>query len=596
MKNKSTKKKQLPQNNFKRICYYTRPYWNFLLACLVFSLILVGINLYLSQIISTLVEQLQDKKSNGLVKYVYIIAGITVSGVISSYFVKYTAARFSFYSIRDIRSALYAHIEKINVSYIEQNHSGEIVSRLTNNIILLQEFLENNLKNFVYEPILFLGAFILLLRINGILLLISIVTMGITMGLTFIVVIPVKQRIKLLQKGIAKVNATYQDNINGVSIVKTYNLYDKLFNKYAYLLDCTLKESLSIEKINSLLVPIGTILGIGPIIVSVICGGYLCVAGILTSGELLAFIYLLDFLSNSAAMLPRMLTEYKTVSGVVEHLFEILDQPIEKEGGNNVLQWNAENIIEFNNAKFAYNDSNTVLEGVKFNVRKGTTVALVGSSGSGKSTIIKLICGFYELSEGRINLWGQPIETLDLKMIRSNISLVSQDIYLLPNTIAENIAYGMENVTIDEIVEAARAANADEFIQHLPNGYNTVLEERGNSLSGGQRQRIAIARAFLRKAPLVLLDEPTSALDTHSEVLIQESLERIRENSTVLVIAHRLSTIRNADEIIVLDKGKIVGRGTHEELMCNNLYYKQLNEQQMPQENYENNEERREHA
>lgn len=559
-----------------RTAVYIKPYWWLLLISIISSLALVGINLYLSRIISRLVENIRNANYTGSFRYMYILIALTLLGVVSSYLVKFASGRFSLYTVRDIRNSIYTHIEKINVRYIEKNHSGEIVSRLTNNIALLQGFLENNIYNLMYQPLLFTGAGILLLRINGKLLLVSSATMFAALFLAFVIAEPVKRKVKELHKDLARVNSVYQDNIRGIYLIKTYLLFQKLFEKYEKLLVHTLNRSLSIEKINSLLIPVGSVLSIAPLLVSIVYGGYLSIHGQLKPGELFAFIYLLDFLANSAGTLPKMISDYKSTIGVTSHLFEILDEPIEREGGLEVSLTSCHSPIVFKDVQFGYEQNDMVLNNISFELRKGKTTALVGSSGSGKSTIVKLICGFYQLSGGEILLWGENQNRLDLADIRMRISLVSQEIYILPGTVAENISYGIKNATMKDIIDAARAANAHEFIEKLPGGYYSMLGERGASLSGGQRQRIAIARAIMKKTDILLLDEPTSALDTHSEILAQKSIEKISKGCTVLVIAHRLSTIINADEILVIDGGTIVDKGKHAELLERNGLYRQL--------------------
>lgn len=585
------KEKNNHKSTINRLLIYVKPYIVFLLIAIIGSLMLVGINLYVSEIISSLVESVGSGDYANSQKNIYIIIGITIVGGIVSYIVRLSSGKFSIYTIRDIRKSIYEHIENINIQFIDNNHTGEIISRLSNDISVLQEFFENNMRNFIYHPLLFVGSFILLIRINCFLLLVSISTMLIAIGITFLITAPVKKKIRYLQKDIAKVNSVYQDSILGINVIKTYNLYTRIFNKYDKLLNITLKKSLDIEKINSLLVPIGTILSIVPILVSILLGGYMCVTGNLDTGELIAFIYLLDFISSSAGVLPSLINEYKSVLGVSAHLFEILDEPLERQGGREEIDISNEYPIVFDSVKFSYNSKDTILNNLSFKVKKGATTALVGHSGSGKSTIIKLICGFYNADEGQVLLWGQNINELNLKNVRSNISIVSQDVYLFPGTIAENIAYDMGGISIKEIIDAAKAANAHEFIINLPQKYNTKIGERGNSLSGGQKQRISIARAILKKSPLVLLDEPTSALDIHSELCVQKSLEILGESSTVIVIAHRMSTIRNADEIILLDKGEIIDKGTHDYLIENNNIYADLYKGQRQKSGYKKYEE-----
>jgi len=232
--------------------------------------------------------------------------------------------------------------------------------------------------------------------------------------------------------------------------------------------------------------------------------------------------------------------------------------------------------IEFKDLSFSYDGETNILNQLSFKMTAGKVVALVGASGSGKSTILKLVSGFYEPSTGHIQLYGQDLATSDLAAARQLMSLVSQDTYLFPTTIAENIAYGRPGATIDDIVAAAQQANAHDFIMDFPDAYNTNVGERAVKLSGGQRQRLALARAILKDAPILLLDEPTSALDTQSEALVQQALERFMSNRTVLVVAHRLSTIQNADEILVIDQGSVQERGTHEQLMKTESLYKNL--------------------
>jgi len=254
----------------------------------------------------------------------------------------------------------------------------------------------------------------------------------------------------------------------------------------------------------------------------------------------------------------------------------MMDEPAERKSGGLSTRDNEDLAIEFSDVTFGYHKSEKVLEGLSFRLYTGEMVALVGPSGSGKSTIMDLICGFNEVEEGSIRLYGRDLRELRLSSIREQLAFVPQDVYIFPGTIAENIMYGRAGATVDEVIAAAKAANAHEFITQMPNGYDTLVGERGVKLSGGQQQQISIARAILKNAPILLLDEPTSALDTHSEALVQEALARLTEGRSVLVVAHRLSTIKQADNILVLDHGHIVEMGTHEQLIKENALYKQL--------------------
>ena len=266
-------------------------------------------------------------------------------------------------------------------------------------------------------------------------------------------------------------------------------------------------------------------------------------------------------------MMPNIIDNSRSVIGASARLLRLLDEPGEKTGGKDFSNEVCDNIIEFQNVTFSYDGIQDVIKNLSFQITKGKTIALVGESGSGKSTILKLICGFYQPKSGSIKLYGQDLKLWDISKIREKISYVPQDAYLFHTTIAKNIQLGKIGAAETEIYEASENANVCQFISELSNGYDTLVSERGGSLSGGQRQQISIARAFLKNAPILLIDEGTSELDVKTDLLVQEAIRKMMKNKTVIIIAHRLSTIKYADEIIVLDKGVISERGNHEELM-----------------------------
>lgn len=313
-----------------------------------------------------------------------------------------------------------------------------------------------------------------------------------------------------------------------------------------------------------------------PVLVTAAYGGYLAINGQMTPGSLFAFLYLLHFLIEPMAPFTDLIPQLRAATAAADRIIGVLQHPIEWTGGQSFALDPARPIIEYADVSFAYNGQVGVLNEMNFSIPHHRTVALVGPSGSGKSTVFKLLCGFYEPDEGSVKLNDRKLDQWNLEAVRRQLSLVAQDTYLFPATVAENIAYGHPGATRDEIIKAARAANAHDFIMNLPHGYDTLVGERGNRLSGGQRQRLGIARAILKNAPILLLDEPTSALDVQSEALVQEALERMMGGRTVLVIAHRMSTIKQADEILVLDHGRIVEQGSHQVLIEKDGLYKQL--------------------
>jgi subfamily B ATP-binding cassette protein MsbA/ATP-binding cassette subfamily B protein AbcA/BmrA len=532
----------------------------------------------LKGLINTTLDRLYDE----LLTNVFLILGVTILGVIAKYFVRFLSERIGICAIRDIRKAVSNHIARMKLSYVVDQHSGDTVSRFVSNIGIVQKFLENELYQFIYQPLIFTGAFTYMLWINWQMLMVNISLMVIVMLITIILSKPLEKFMYELQQYMGAVNSTAQDVIAGISGMKAYNLHSLLFTRYENTVDKALNKSLEIEKRISLMSSPLIILQILPRTISIIYGGYLTFKGDLIPGELIAYIYLLGYLAEPMIKMLNLFSDIKTTVGAAAGLFEALDFPVERGDGispGSNLEGTA--IIQFNEVSFSYDGLTTVLDKLSFAVSQGKKVALLGASGSGKSTVFKLLCGFYESQEGEIMLNGYLMSKLDPDFIRSQFSIVSQDVYLFPVSIAENIAFGKRGATLDEVIAAAKAANAHSFIMDFPQGYNTLVGERGARLSGGQRQRISIARAVLKDSPIMLLDEATSALDNQSETVVQEALERLIKGRTVLIIAHRLSTIKNVDEIIVLANGRKIEQGTHMQLMQKKGLYTDLYTRQL---------------
>jgi subfamily B ATP-binding cassette protein MsbA/ATP-binding cassette subfamily B protein AbcA/BmrA len=459
---------------------------------------------------------------------------------------------------------------------IEATHSGDMVSRLTNDISVVQGFFQNEFSNIVYQPIVFLVTAGYLATLNWLLLLFAVALVPLTMFFINIMSKPLSQYVKNRQEGFGQVNAVAQDTIGGIYMLKAFNLEQALSEKFKVAVhqvrDYELMRQQRLAVMTTLFVVIRQI----PVLSTAACGGYLALTGRMTPGSVFAFMYLLHYLVQPLTNGPYLIEQLRAAAGTAERIVEMMHRPVERPGGRVFAADPAKPAIRYDDVSFSYREQAQVLDGVSFSIRHNRTVALVGHSGSGKSTVLKLLCGFYEPQSGRVELHGGGLGEWNLEALRTQLALVAQDTYLFPASIADNISYGRSGATTDEIVEAARMANAHRFITELPAGYDTLVGERGNRLSGGERQRIGIARAILKNAPILLLDEPTSALDVHSEALIQEALERFMQGRTVLVIAHRLSTIKHADEILVLDSGRVVESGTHEELIARGGVYRQL--------------------
>ncbi|MBY7735944.1 ABC transporter ATP-binding protein [Paenibacillus polymyxa] len=572
-------------STFRRLTRYIKPYNLWVFIAVISSLCLAAIDIILGKAI----EQMAQGTFSSTQNMIYLVVGMTVIGMPCKFVMRYASARFSVSALRDLRGDLVHKFYDLPVSSVESKFTGDLVSRLTNNTALLQNFFIQQFANLFYLPLVFTASLTLLLLTSWKLVLASLALMPVGMIITSLMSKPIEKYSKELQEKIAHLNAVGQDAIGGIPIVKAFNMQAVLLKKYMVITEEVIKRGLRLEKRYAFITPVGVMMLATPIILVIVYGGYLIQQGELNAGGIVLFLYLISFILQPVAMLPTIISQMKEAGGAAKHLFEVLDWPDERQDGKitsisqDLEEDDAESkddipVVSFEHLTFGYNEENTVLKEISFQVGQGETVAIVGASGGGKSTIFKLLCGFNEPGEhaGTVQLFGKNLTDWNLTSLRSHISMVSQEPSLFPATIAENIGYGRLEATRKEIVEAAKAAHAHDFIVQLPEGYETLLSERGGGLSGGQKQRISIARALLKNAPLLLLDEPTSALDSQSEAQVQIAMNAAMQNRTVLVIAHRLSTVRQANRIIVLDQGSIVESGTHEELLGREGVYRKL--------------------
>lgn len=570
---------------FRRLTRYIKPYNLWVFITVISSLCLAAIDIILGKAI----EQMAQGTFSSTQNMIYLVVGMTVIGMPCKFVMRYASARFSVSALRDLRGDLVHKFYDLPVSSVERKFTGDLVSRLTNNTALLQNFFIQQFANLFYLPLVFTASLALLLLTSWKLVLASLALMPVGMIITSLMSKPIEKYSKELQEKIAHLNAVGQDAIGGLPIVKAFNMQAVLLKKYLVITEEVIRRGLRLEKRYAFITPVGVMMLATPIILVIVCGGYLIQQGELNAGGIVLFLYLISFILQPVAMLPTIISQMKEAEGAAKHLFEVLDWPDERQDGKittisqNLKEDDAESkdditVVSFEHLTFGYNEGNSVLKDISFQVGQGETVAIVGASGGGKSTIFKLLCGFNEPGEhaGAVQLFGKNLTDWNLSSLRSHISMVSQEPSLFPATIAENIGYGRLEATRKEIVEAAKAAHAHDFIVQLPEGYETLLSERGGGLSGGQKQRISIARALLKNAPLLLLDEPTSALDSQSEAQVQIVMNAAMQDRTVLVIAHRLSTVRQANRIIVLDQGSIVESGTHEELLGRDGVYRKL--------------------
>lgn len=555
---------------------YTKVNKILVFACLLFSFLNMFINIMEAYIVQNLINAALNNKYKLIQSNIILMAIVMVVGVIVVYLLRYLYGMFSNKAIKDFRQNVFAFVQRLPVAFMEKNHSGDLLSRLTADISIVQGFFSNDLFEIFLQLITFIGAFIYMAFINVKLLLFSIMLSPIALILLNIIGNHVKNFTKEQQKYFAKANSITKDAIGGVPIIKAFNIEKEIFNKYEIEVNCALKYSLKVVRLNSLMAPMNVVLRLVPTVMCIAYGGYLSVIGQMTPGELMSFLYLLGFVSGPLAYASNLVNNTKKTIGAAERLAEILEEELECDSAQDSTKKLDEIAIDFCNVSFSYDGKRKAINDLSFSIKKGKKVALVGMSGSGKTTVFKLLCGFYKIKNGHIKVSGRDINEWGLKELRNQLSLVSQDTFLFPVSVFDNISFGRLGASREQIIQAAKDANAHDFITELDAGYETLVGERSIKLSGGQRQRIALARAILKKSSIVLLDEPTSALDTQSEAIIQDALHRTMSDSTVLIIAHRLSTIKEVDEVLVMDNGSVVERGTHEELMNNDGIYKQL--------------------
>lgn len=495
----------------------------------------------------------------------------------------YCLGKYSELSTKKLRNKIVEKINKLPISYLDKQHSGDILSKMTNDVNQIREYFFSHFANWVFIPLMAIIALSYMLWTSWSLTLFTVVLIPVFGIITSKVSDKMKKYSKNVHDKLGEANSIIQDSINGFEVNKAFNLENIHEKEHNEIVDITIENGKKIANKKGVLNSLIIVFNLMPFLMCVLYGGYLVSNGFITVGQMLIFVQLLNFLTNPMQELPVLLGETKSTSASLDRINDLLNLDEEKESGK-VFNINEQIAIEFENIDFSY-DETKVLNNMSFKIKKGEKIALVGPSGGGKSTILRLIAGYYEKQKGVLKYFGHKKEDWNLKTLRENMSIVTQDTYLYPLSIKENIKYGKLNANENEIIQASIAANAHEFIQKLPEGYNTKVGEYGNRLSGGQKQRIAIARAFIKNAEILLFDEPTSALDTEAEKLVQRALERISEGKTTITVAHRLSTIKNADRILVIDKGKVVEEGSHEFLLKSrktyfNLYKKLFEREQ----------------
>jgi ABC-type multidrug transport system, ATPase and permease components len=541
-----------------------------------FSIVLSMVSIFFTAAIKGVADACINGDIDSFKRYI-ILALITVVIENPSTMLKiYGFGRFAEYSIFDIRRKTAEYINNLTVPFIDTHLTGDMISRLTNDVGIIAGFLQGSAGELIYQPLLFLLSSAYLFILSWKLALFSLTVVPVILLCAMKMSTPIRKYSKEHSESVARLNSVAQDSLSGLMVTKSFNLEKAMEEKYDKAVKVSVKKSLKVTLTQALMQPAQIVMHVLPFILTFIFGGYLVIGGDLTFGGLLGFINLLNSVINPIIAIPNHLAAMRSAEGTAERIFEVWDREGERKNGESFPADSNSPVISFKNISFSYEGKDILFMDLSFDIKMGETVALVGHSGCGKSTVLKLVTGFYNPAGGSISVWGKDINEWNLEGLRSMFSLVSQDTYLFPESIYENIAYGREDAGKEEIIEAAKTACIHDVIMAFPGGYDTVVGERGVKLSGGQRQRVAIARALLKDAPILLLDEATSALDVESEHGVQAAIAGLMKGRTTFVIAHRLSTIINADRILVLDNGIIAESGTHDELIKKDGIYKQL--------------------
>jgi ATP-binding cassette, subfamily B, bacterial MsbA len=494
------------------------------------------------------------------------------------YMERMVASRTKVDIVRNIRVHVFKSVTNLHIGFFNEQRKGDLISRFTNDVSEVEGTVVNSLK-VVKEPLTLIINITVLFMISVELTLFTLLVLPITGFIISEIIKRLKKKAKQSQESMGRVVNILDEVFSGMRVINAFNAGNFIVKKMESETGLHRRINLSISRRNELSAPLSEFLGVVVVAFIIFYGGKSVLAGDgLTSSAFLTFLAFYVTMIQPAKNLANGLTSLQKGISSAQRIFTLIDtEPAIKNKPNAIHLDEFKESIVFENVSFAY-DKEHVLENINLKIEKGKTVALVGPSGGGKSTLADLIPRFYDPAKGKVKIDGISIDDYNIESLRKHMGIVTQESILFHDTIFNNIAFGMENVNEEDVIQAAKIANAHQFITETDNGYQTIIGERGSKLSGGQRQRISIARAVLKNPPILILDEATSALDSESEKLVQDALATLMKNRTSIVIAHRLSTIQHADEIVVIQEGKIIERGKHEKLIGENGLYRKLNE------------------
>lgn len=564
-----------------RLLGYLRPYWKQMAIAYTSVLFAALLNLYIPQILKDAIDQgISGQNARTLFVAAAWILGIAIVRGVAGFGLRYYGEWLTYRIAYDLRNHFYASVQWLPFSFHDRSQTGDLMSRATSDITEAERFMGIGLLDLTATLLLLGGVIIAMLLESLSLSLYTLIPLAVLLVLTVRFGMVVRPRFKRIQEQMGQLSATMQESMTGIRVVKAFAQEPYELEKFDEANEDWFEKRFGVIKIWANNWPTFTFILASSIFLLLFFGGPRALDGSVTIGSLFALLAYVMMLNGPVQRLGFLVNMAATSGASAARVFEIIDTPIEVEE-NAVVLADVQGAVMFSDVYFRYQNGPQVLDGVSFQVEPGQTVALVGPTGSGKSTITNLIPRFYEPTSGRVHIDGHDLRTVTLDSLRAHIGIVLQDPFLFGLTIAENIAYGRPAATPAQIVAAAKAARAHDFIMEFPAGYETVVGERGVTLSGGQKQRVAIARALLYDPRILILDDSTSSVDTETEHLIQQALSVLMEGRTTFIIAQRLLTLKNADQIFVLEAGRIVERGTHDQLLGQDGPYRHIYDLQL---------------
>jgi len=563
---------------FKRFLPFVRPYWvRLILAGLLVSGVAL-INLALVRLAGTLWDIVTiQRDADQMTRSIGLFLGLVILQGLCSMGHSYLTAWISQHIVADFRKHLFAHLQTLTVSFFARRRTGELLSRVMNDVTVIQSIVTETPIDSVKQLVTFIGGITFLLTMNWRLCLLILILLPLLVFVAKLFGRRLKSLSTSIQDHTATLSTLVEEVISGIRIVKSFVQMQREETRFAGQVNDTLRLTLHRAGIMAVFIPVISLVTFSAAAAVLWYGGRQVIEGTVTPGELFAFVLFAGILIGPFSSGARIFTQLKEAQGAMQRVFEILDaQPEIADQPEAQSLSIVEGHVRVEGVGFGYDPQHPVLSNLSFEAKAGELVALVGPTGAGKTTVINLLHRFYDPTEGRITIDGKDLRHVTVESWYRQIALVPQETILFGGTILDNIRYGNMAANEAAVLEASKAAHAHDFITSLPDGYQTLVGEKGVNLSGGQRQRIAIARAILKNPRMLLLDEATSSLDTESERLVQEALQRLMEGRTTFVVAHRLSTIQRADRILVLDKGKLVEEGNHTQLMARNGLYHYL--------------------